>query len=143
MNARLLPCPACARHVRVSEEACPFCAAALPATMASRPLPRSPTTRLSRAALFALGTSAAAIAACGGSTEGDSSTFGDGGAAEHEGGREMPLYGGPPPHDGGGDAPFLVDAAYGGPPQDAASDADDGGSDAEGGAVPAYGAPPP
>src|SRR4051794_6550185 len=111
-DARLLPCPSCARHVRASEETCPFCDSGLPASLATQPAPRSPATRLSRAALFAFGTSAAAIAACGGSTTGspkDDVTLLDA------------AYGGPP-RDGAPDAeedsPFL-NAAYGGPPIDA------------------------
>ena len=135
-DIRLLPCPSCARHVRASEEACPFCASVLATSRGARPLPRSPGERLKRAALFALGGTAAAVAACGGTT---SSTF-DGGTGD--GGDEsiaMPIYGGPPA-DGGEDGPFLTDAAYGGPPPDAADAAD--GSDADSGVAPVYGAPP-
>jgi hypothetical protein len=29
MTTTLIPCPACSRHVRASDAACPFCAAAL------------------------------------------------------------------------------------------------------------------
>jgi hypothetical protein len=68
-SIHLRPCPSCARHVRVNEGGCPFCGAALAGHFdADRPsLP--PATRLSRAALFALGTGAASVAAaCGGST---------------------------------------------------------------------------
>ncbi|HSO31983.1 MAG TPA: hypothetical protein VLT33_05690 [Labilithrix sp.] len=134
-NGRLLPCPSCARHVRASEEACPFCAAALTPAREGAPLARTPARRLSRAALFALGAGAAAVGACGGESVG----------SPVDAGRDAPIatpvYGGPPV-DAGEDAPFLVDAAYGGPPQDAATDADDA-SDADSGAAPAYGAPPP
>jgi hypothetical protein len=140
---RLLPCPSCDRHVRASEAACPFCAAALPVALrSSQPLPRSPATRLSRAALFALGTSAAALAAaCGGTTA--PSTFAGADAADEGGQQPQPVYGGPPV-DGGADV--VVNPSYGGPAQqDAAADADadadaDGGR--EGGSAPVYGGPP-
>ena len=137
-DTRLLPCPSCARHVRASEDACPFCSAALPAPLASQPMPRSPGTRLSRAALFAFGTSAAAIAACGGSTTG---------SPKDDVSMVDAAYGGPP-RDGAADAdndsPF-VNAAYGGPPFDAslpdAADASDSGQKPDG-IAPPYGAPP-
>ena len=133
-DARLLPCPACARHVRVSESTCPFCTAGLPSSLRSQPLPRSPGTRLSRAALYAFGASAGVLAACGGTT----STLGDAGrdGSDPIG---MPVYGGPVA-DGGEDAFPTVDAAYGGPPQDAGSDADASGQ--PDGIAPPYGAPP-
>ncbi len=59
----LAPCPACRRHVRVDESACPFCASALPAVP-----PRVLTPgRLTRAAVFA--GAIAGTAACGGKTK--------------------------------------------------------------------------
>jgi hypothetical protein len=65
----LAPCPACARHVRVTESQCPFCDTAL-ALEAERPLANS-ALRLGRAAMFVFRTSAAAAmvataAGCGG-----------------------------------------------------------------------------
>ena len=62
--SQLVPCAACSRHVRVSETACPFCAAPFSAP-ASRPADAS--SRLGRAALFAFQatTVAAALNACG------------------------------------------------------------------------------
>ena len=43
MSAPLVACPTCSRHVRLSESACPFCAAALPAGLVAAPLgPRRP-----------------------------------------------------------------------------------------------------
>lgn len=61
--AALVTCPSCARHVRSSETACPFCSVALP-ERASDAAPASPFTgRLTRAALVFAG--AAAVAACG------------------------------------------------------------------------------
>ena len=130
MDSRLLPCPSCARHVRAFEAACPFCAATLPAFPAAAPVARTAGKRLSRAALFALGASAAAIAAC---SSGSSVPMYGAPIAQDDAGRDpfegipQPVYGGAP-FDSGEDAP-LVDAAYGGPPQDAATDGDasDGG----------------
>jgi hypothetical protein len=138
MNARLLPCPSCARHVRLSDAVCPFCAADLGALPRALPPARSPATRLSRAALFAFGTSAAALAACGGTAATTDPPIG------------LPAYGGPPVDsgpaaDGDVDAPFVVDAAYGGPPPDsgdAGSDANEN-ADADSGFAPLYGLPPP
>jgi hypothetical protein len=51
----LRSCPGCSRHVRVSEPACPFCGRKLDDAFRSVPGTCAPTTRLSRAALFALG----------------------------------------------------------------------------------------
>lgn len=61
MAGSLVPCPSCARHVRASEHACPFCRSALPAGLAARAVPNT-TQRLSRAAAF---TFAASLAATG------------------------------------------------------------------------------
>ncbi len=57
--AHLIPCDACARHVRATDAACPFCGARVPPS-APHALP---TERLSRAALFVFG-AAVAGAAC-------------------------------------------------------------------------------
>jgi hypothetical protein len=133
-KARLLACPSCLRHVRVTEDTCPFCAGAVPASFRNLPAPRPPTRRLSRAALYAFGaTSIGLVTACSGSVTnipGDSGTDGSGeeagqplygaapayGAFPEGGGDEMShtLYGlpsdaEPPPDDG----PIMADAAYG------------------------------
>lgn len=111
-DGRLIPCSTCARHVRSSEAACPFCSAAVPVTPAQPlPLSRSAGKRLSRAALFALGTSAAAVGACssvamyGAPVAYDPSDAADAGdaadaddaAKRPEGGTPAPVYGAPPP----------------------------------------------
>lgn len=141
-DARLIPCPDCARHVRATEVACPFCSAALPVTQAARAWPRSTGTRLSRAALFALGASAAAVAACGGETNGDAT---DGGVvADASQDRMAPVYGAPPHDRDSGDPLPKKDAGSeeAGDASDAA--AEDAAADAEGGPPkPPYGAPPP
>ena len=119
----LVACASCARHVRVSESACPFCGAVLPEELRSRLAPLTSAARLSRAAVFALGTGAVSLgAACSTSEEQVDSVYGGPPMADA-------AYGGPP-QDSGADtardapeeAPPLVDAAYGGPPQDAAGD---------------------
>ncbi len=124
MPPPLSPCPACARHVRASETACPFCKAALPGTL---PVIPGASGRLTRAAAFAftttLATSAMATAAsCGGETSGD------------EKGNFLPPYGiapTPPPQDASRDADAGdandgdsggVQAHYGGVPVDSGSD---------------------
>jgi hypothetical protein len=108
-KSALAPCPACARHVRVHEPACPFCSAALPSSFRQLVAPPPPATRLSRAALYALrvGVLSSAAVACGGSL----ST----GGSEKDSGQDdtesLPdaSYGGPPPAEAGGDD----DAQYG------------------------------
>jgi hypothetical protein len=65
-TARLRPCPTCARHARVSEEACPFCGHGFADAFrqALPPQASTPTSarRLTRAAFFALGSGTAVIA---------------------------------------------------------------------------------
>ena len=56
----LAACPSCARHVRINESRCPFCSVGLEGAFANRPSPLAAVGRLSRAALFALGATAAA-----------------------------------------------------------------------------------
>ncbi len=133
----LVACPACARHVRVSETACPFCGSVLPDSLRESAPPAPPGVRLTRAALFALGTGTLAIApGCSsdsvGTTPGtDASTtvF-----APPYGLAPIPDAtsddGGPTSGDDGAyDAPdFGDDAAYGAPGIDYAPDgASDGG----------------
>ena len=141
----LLPCPACLRHVHAHESTCPFCYVALePRRIALWPL--RTTARLSRAALLALGTgAAAALGACGRDETPAQKT-------EEPKPLDLPpapVYGGPPP-------PFVEDAA---PPNvaDAAAAADaappptpvavDAGRPKTGPArrlpAPVYGGPPP
>jgi hypothetical protein len=65
MAVRFTPCPACARHVKEGDGACPFCGANVPRTAT----PAMPKGRLSRAALLAASAAGAlAMADCGGST---------------------------------------------------------------------------
>src|SRR5690348_8870397 len=76
---RLVPCPACSRHVLSIERRCPFCGAELPATVS--PPATLPRTRLGRAAMFAAGATLVGVAACAGPP--------------------VPLYGAPAPVDAG------------------------------------------
>lgn len=50
----LVPCPECRRHVRRSEEICPFCIAAIAERVAAIPERRWSSARLGRAALISL-----------------------------------------------------------------------------------------
>jgi hypothetical protein len=69
VSTPLRPCPACSRHVRASEPACPFCERELDAAFRSVPSPRAPAVaRLSRAALFAIGAGGVAAGTGCGST---------------------------------------------------------------------------
>ena len=126
-RAQLVPCRSCARHVRATDSACPFCGSAVQARPRAFATPQVPHAHLSRAALFALGAAAAAATAgCSGQVS---------------------------PLDGGGDA-AVVDGgvadgavADAGPAQDAARDAPpdvimmDAGNDVN--IQPPYGTPPP
>jgi hypothetical protein len=122
--SHLLPCPSCSRHVRASEQECPFCGEAL--SLAGIPAPPLPTTRLGRAATFAFGATligATSIVACGGDSEdGDDSgtggTVASGGTSGKSGtggtagapatgatggvGSAGPVYGAPAVGGGGG-----------------------------------------
>jgi hypothetical protein len=140
MAKRLVPCSACARHVRVTESLCPFCGSVmLPRRLEQEPLPEPPPAGVSRAGLLAYravaakavaGAALLAAAAC------DSPPL-------------ATAYGGPPPMSSQGaatlDAASGVDAGsamssevYGGPPPDATPpDA------AKAIKAPAYGGPPP
>jgi hypothetical protein len=95
----LVACEACARHVRASEDACPFCGVAIATAVRESSPRRGPAGRLSRAGLVALGVGVIAV------------PIGLAGCAESA---QMAVYGGPPPElldapDGGhADAPPAV-----------------------------------
>lgn len=136
----LTPCPSCQRHVLVSESSCPFCSAPLSSHMAGLTPRTAPRGALSRAALFAFGTSAAlATASC-------SDDGGDGSSAPHDASTDARVVdGGADTHPDASDG--LRDATVGD-----ASDAKaqvpvspDAGDDDLGGIVPLYAlaAPPP
>jgi hypothetical protein len=150
-RARLLACPACARHVRADERACPFCGHELPPGFSEAPAAPSPTVRLSRAALYAVGVGALSLTAaqgCGGTVAGGK---GDGGggtgrdASSQQDGNVAVPYGLPPPFDAGSsaDVSSAKDAAADAGSLDAASA--DGAADAKPdvGIAPPYGGIPP
>ncbi len=129
---RLLACPSCARHVRASERACPFCAASLPEAFAAAPARPPPTQRLGRAALFAFGATSIAVASA---------------CSSGDGSNQIPFYGAPSPDggadagDGGeADAPTAV-PLYGASPLDAAPTTIDASAEEAGMGTAAYGAP--
>jgi hypothetical protein len=143
-KGHLRPCPSCARHVRVSEPACVFCGAALGEALRASPAPVPPSVRLSRAALFALGTSALSLgAACGAST-GALLPPGAGDAGEtenveagYDAGSTTAPYGLPPtPEDAGADTSTVI------PPKDAAPPPVDSSFEDVGNIQPPYGLPP-
>ncbi len=122
MYQPLAPCPGCARHVRVREPACPFCATALSGDLTPQG-PAEPAGRLARSALAALAT-AVLGAACA---------------------RETPAAPPPPAPSSGGD---VVQGPVGTPSTDAVPPprvvpvADAGtGPDDDGAVVAEYGAP--
>lgn len=146
-QARLLACPACARHIRVSEPACLFCGLVLPDSFGAEPA-LSPPPRLSRAGLasyraraIAASTAALVTASCGGSlTASTSETDASSGRDSAYGGGDSALYGA---DSATGDSALREDSssggfmgattgAYGGPGLDPldASETDAGATDA-------------
>ncbi len=135
-RAQLIPCRSCARHVRVTDHACPFCGGAVQKARVAPGVP-VPQSNMSRAALFAIGAAAAAAAAvgCSGQTVPADGAVSDASAdalaadASTDAPADVVT-----PIDARPDV-FLVDAAYGGPPpKDAGPDTNN---------QPPYGTPPP
>lgn len=120
--ARLEPCPACQRHVRVDEQTCPFCAVELGAALASLPARALPKSRLGRAALFAFGAAAVASTTVGCSDEPEPDDEGTNDAGARDGGladgglADGGVKDGGVQRDGGFDAGIF--APYGLPPID-------------------------
>ncbi len=128
----LVPCSQCARHVRASEPACPFCGASIAANAGTNAVP-STAQRLGRNATFVFATTLT-LAACATPAQPgdvpnatDSPTVadrvtpvGDTGVVDDNGG-VGPLYGGPFPvdvpnaSDASGDT-GTIGAMYGVPP---------------------------
>ena len=138
MNARLLPCASCSRHIRADESACPFCHASVPlgfgAFEAEASARSSKAGRpLSRAAVLFVGASVAA--ACGG-VESTSQT---GGSADAQAdGDQGDAAGQIDAHQRDGEDDHAVIALYGPAIIDAGEDGE-GGNVHEGGGVPIYG----
>lgn len=115
MSAPLIPCGDCGRHVRIIESACPFCGVAVVAEGVA--VAQRPKVRLGRAAMFTVGAAMLAVAGCGddgGDTDGGpSAAYGappimdssPGDASPPDASlpdaSNAPLYGAPPPADGG------------------------------------------
>jgi hypothetical protein len=132
----LRACSSCARHVRVSEEACPFCGSALADSFRAAPAPQAPGARLTRAALFAFGAGTLALTpACSSSTSSTATTDAgqsDGQTQESLDSGLQPAYGGPGlGEDGGGLQPV-----YGAPADSGVIGVIDSGAE------PAYGGAP-
>ena len=125
MSAHLVACPSCARHVRVSEQACPFCRTSLPASFAAAPGPRTVGVRLKRAALYAIG--GTLTVACGGGLAQpmpgpqDGAPGFDAGDDGADGYTGAPMYGAPAygiaplPEAGDDDVDSSIGPLYGGP----------------------------
>jgi hypothetical protein len=150
-RSHLAACPSCARHVRTSEETCPFCASALSPAFQAVPAPQAPGTRLARAALFAFGAGTLAMStAC--SSSSPPATQSD------EAGASQPAYGGSPvydaglPNDAGESDTGTIQPVYGAPADAGVpledSGSVDSGSDSgvhlgeDGGLIASYGGPP-
>ena len=128
----LRACSTCARHIRVSEEACPFCGSTLEESFRAAPPPQAPGARLTRAALFALGTGAVALSpACSSSSSAPAPSDDAGPSHGVLDSGIQPAYGGPT-FEGG------IQPVYGAPAEDAAPPP---GNAIDSGAQPAYGAP--
>lgn len=123
MAPPLVPCPSCQRHVRIVEEACPFCTAALPDDLAARVAPGT-----TRAAAFTFSASIAVLACTGGggtlpeSESVDGGTGSDGGFQDsgRDAGTNAAAYGAPEPEDAGTGPQDdgSIGAKYGLPPMD-------------------------
>jgi hypothetical protein len=148
MKSRLVVCPSCARHVRLGERACPFCAAEQPPASAVRPLFPRPPRGLSRQGIARFNAAARVIAsvgtgACFTVAAIVSACGGEAASPQDDGGTDSST------DDGSADDVFLAEAAYGLVPADAfefdemSVDAPDSGtgeaSSVEGGPVEAAG----
>jgi hypothetical protein len=123
LNMALVSCTHCGRHVKSTEDTCPFCSQELPK---SASVMRAPLG--SRAAML-LGAGAIVIACGGSEKDGSSSSGGTSTSSGNVGssGTPVALYGAPAPMDAG--------------PNDAAASSS-GSSSGSSGVAPAYGAPP-
>jgi hypothetical protein len=128
---QLVPCPSCARHVKSSESACPFCSASLSGQTISRaPVVRK---RLERLAMF---TFAATLAVTGCAAVGGD----DDDKQEQDLGGVHPMYGMPPVAVDAGHADSGHPATDAGPPCTPVTD--DNNDIDNGGFAAMYGMPP-
>jgi len=131
MYQPLVPCPSCRRHVRSTEQSCPFCASSLPEDLRARPNAAPANKRLHRSVLFAAGAVAGAvvIGACSSSSDGtptpptDSGTTSDATSSDGtpDDGNPAVMYG-PAPFDTAPDDDGAPMPKYGGPPVDSSAD---------------------
>ncbi len=131
----LIPCSSCARHVRASEAACPFCGGEL-IVAAARP---QPTGRLSRTAALVFGASVAVVG-CGDETviSAGSSSSSSGGTTSSGSTSSGATTGG---GQGGMGQGGTAQGGMGGQGGDGGSG--QGGMGQGGGVAPLYGAAPP
>jgi hypothetical protein len=137
MSIPLVPCPSCARHVRCSEESCPFCKSAIPAGLV--PVPRAPH-RLARGAAFMFASTLVAVTGC----SSDTTTTTPPTDAVADDGSPAPKYG--LPSDSAFDADDVLDdgtpvVKYGGPPVDSGPDTTGDTDTDTGSPAPKYGLP--
>jgi hypothetical protein len=146
MKPPLRPCPSCSRHLRAVETTCPFCGHALPVGFADVPQPVFPKTRLTRAAIFALGAALGSAPACDGdlpTVDGAADGSGrDGSKGGSDGGGSGGAGGDAGPSDGGGSGGTASTDAAGDSASQDGSPAD-GNSGLDRGIAVMYGAPPP
>lgn len=135
----LFPCPSCARHVRRSALACPFCDADVTAAAAAAPIRAYPRSRMRRAASFAFGAAAIGAAGCSESRTPETDAGPDP-ALDAWVGADAAVYGGPSTDVPATDAGVPADDDAGTTTTDASSGFD-AGLDA-GGSVLLYGGPP-
>jgi hypothetical protein len=149
MVVPLIPCPACARHVRLGETSCPFCRAAVPLREVTQGATQQP--RVNRATLFAFGASLA-VASCASPTVAPPYGAPTGDMAPEAGADVLAIEAGPTDagFDSGFDARVPDDGTAhttdGGPADGAADMATDASTDdvpdADGSTAGPYGAPP-
>jgi hypothetical protein len=146
MYQPLVPCEACARHVRPSDPACPFCG------HAQRDVRLAPDTgrRMTRAAAFVFGATVA-LAACDSDVETRGGDGGQAGSGASGAGGNASLYGAPGGFGGegaggsdvgGGQTLYGAPGGFGGDGAGGEGGEGDGGHGI-GGNAGLYGSPPP
>jgi hypothetical protein len=134
--SQLTPCRSCQRHVRVTDDRCPFCGVELSAQQrASSPRPL-PGRRLGRAALFAFGATMVGAAACSDGPSGGKDASTDTPAADGSAGK------GGSGGSGTGGSGGSTDGGSGGKDGAADSATDKGETGGTGGIAPPYGIAP-
>jgi hypothetical protein len=158
MKPHLRSCPSCARHVRISERACPFCSALLPDSFRASSPPPLPAQRMGRAAIFAFGATLMTAPACDDTGGGNNTDGGGTGGTSASGGSGGSATGGSSGSSTGGSGGSSTGGSGGAGGRGGAGGGGTGGSKADGGAKdstsdrppdsgggigPVYGLPPP